>query len=121
MSEIKGRGPAYPMTMCNESVGDMFGMVGEVLPPNTTAIYGGLTERQYAAIELRVPDSGDEWLDDMIRAAQRDHFAAKAMQGYIIAARLNGWAEPNDYQAKQAAANAYMVADAMLAAREGKS
>lgn len=30
-----------------------------------------LTMRQYAAIELRVPDSGEEWLDEMIRVSNR--------------------------------------------------
>lgn len=27
----------------------------------------GMTLRQYAAIHLKVPDSGSDWLDDMIR------------------------------------------------------
>jgi hypothetical protein len=27
----------------------------------------GMTLRQYAAIKLKVPDSGTDWLDDMIR------------------------------------------------------
>lgn len=31
----------------------------------------GLTKREYAAIHLRVPDSGDEVIDAMIRKAQR--------------------------------------------------
>ena len=30
----------------------------------------GLTKREYAAILLRVPDSGSEWLDDMIKKSQ---------------------------------------------------
>lgn len=29
--------------------------------------HGGMTLRQYAAIKLKVPDSGTDWLDDMIR------------------------------------------------------
>lgn len=29
----------------------------------------GLTKREYAAIMLRVPDSGKKWLDDMIKAS----------------------------------------------------
>lgn len=28
---------------------------------------GGMSLRQYAAITLKVPDSGTDWLDDMIR------------------------------------------------------
>lgn len=31
----------------------------------------GLSKREYAAIHLRVPDSGDEVIDAMIRKAQR--------------------------------------------------
>lgn len=33
--------------------------------------YHGMTLRQYAAIHLRYPDSGTEWLDDMIRQSSR--------------------------------------------------
>jgi hypothetical protein len=42
-----------------------------------------MTLRQYAAIKLCVPDSGLEWLDDMIRQAQRDRFAGQAIAGAI--------------------------------------
>jgi hypothetical protein len=31
----------------------------------------GMTLRQYAAIKLKVPDSGTDWLDDMIRESLR--------------------------------------------------
>jgi hypothetical protein len=31
----------------------------------------GMTLRQYAAIKLKVPDSGIDWLDDMIEEANR--------------------------------------------------
>lgn len=44
--------------------------------------FNGMTLRQYAAIKLRVPDSGTDWLDDMIRQGLRDEFAARAMQGF---------------------------------------
>ena len=37
-----------------------------------------MTLRQYAAIKLKVPDSGEDWLDDMIRASLRDDFALSA-------------------------------------------
>ncbi len=30
----------------------------------------GFTKREYAAILLRVPNSGKKWLDDMIRQSQ---------------------------------------------------
>lgn len=71
----------------------------------------GLTQRQYAAIHLRVPDSGTEWLDDMIRKAMRNELTAQALAGMM--ASLNHSVptfRPED------AAYVYAVADAMLAA-----
>ncbi|MDJ0950941.1 MAG: hypothetical protein QNJ94_18675 [Alphaproteobacteria bacterium] len=38
-------------------------------PAFPTAIDPGFTAREYAAIQLRVPNSGTEWLDAMIRKA----------------------------------------------------
>lgn len=32
----------------------------------------GLTKREYAAIHLSVPDSGTDWLDEMIRKSNRE-------------------------------------------------
>ncbi len=48
-------------------------------------ICGGLTARQYAAIHLRVPDSGEDWLDRMIRQARRMDVIEKN------AAAIIGW------------------------------
>lgn len=41
---------------------------------------GGMSLRQYAAIHLRVPDSGEVWLDEMIERARRDEFAKAAQK-----------------------------------------
>jgi hypothetical protein len=73
----------------------------------------GMTLRQYAAIKLKVPDSGTDWLDDMIRESQCDYFAAKAMQGFMA-----NKANPMHFQPENDAAWAYTIADAMLKARE---
>lgn len=43
----------------------------------------GLTKLEYACIELRIPESGNEWLDDLIAKAERRDLAAKAMQGLL--------------------------------------
>lgn len=43
----------------------------------------GLTKREYAAIHLRVPMSGNPELDDMIREAQRNELQPWAMQAQI--------------------------------------
>ena len=74
----------------------------------------GMTLRQYAAIKLRVPDSGTDWLDEMIRKSLIDTFAAKAMQGEVSAQTAEDyqWIEFN-----KLAAQSYEIADAMLKAR----
>jgi hypothetical protein len=47
-------GPAYPTSNYGAIV------------PISTGYSEGMTLRQYAAIKLKVPDSGTDWLDDMI-------------------------------------------------------
>jgi hypothetical protein len=73
----------------------------------------GVTLRQYAAIKLRVPESGTDWLDEMIRKSNRDCFAAAALQGNIAHPEVTG-------NRDDIARDAYKYADAMLKAREGK-
>ena len=71
-----------------------------------------ITLREYAAIKLRVPDSGIDWLDEMILLAKRDELAAQAMQGIsanhcftdLPSGKVSEWA--------------FEQADAMIAARE---
>jgi hypothetical protein len=75
--------------------------------------HGGMTLREYAAIKLRVPDSGTDWLDDMIREARRMDYAGQALAG-IIAHPSNQDNEGGAFFARMA----YAAADAMLAARE---
>ena len=57
---------------------------GPAFPSNRDMRYGGMTLRQYAAIKLRVPNSGTDWLDEMIRTSLRDEFAAKADDGFSV-------------------------------------
>lgn len=83
---------------------------GPAFPSNRDMRYGGMTLRQYAAIKLRVPNSGADWLDEMIRTSLRDDLAAKAMQG--ICAHHDTWG-----LRAVIATKAYVIADAMLAAR----
>jgi hypothetical protein len=99
MSDIETGGPAYPTK--NYRGGAV---------PEATGYSEGKTLREYAAIHLMVPNSGKDWLDDMIRKAQRDQFAAKAMQALVTADQMT----PRDYVAN----DAYGYADAMLKARE---
>ena len=86
---------------------------GPAFPSNRDMRYGGMTLRQYAAIKLRVPNSGADWLDEMIRTSLRDDLAAKAMQG--MAGRF-GYCE-RGWDQKDLAGQAYEIADATLATR----
>lgn len=109
------------MSTINDGVG-AFPMPGvydasreQINPVNCYYDAGGMTLRQYAAISLRVPDSGDAWLDEMITKAVRTEIAAKAAQGELAATATSSCRpDPNDV-----ARFAYQVADAMLAARQG--
>ena len=100
MSEVNDGGPAFPSNrdMRYEQEFDH---------------EGGMTLRQYAAIKLRVPNSGTDWLDEMIRTSLRDEFAAKAMQGM---AGSHGYCE-RGWDQKDLAGQAYELADAMFATR----
>ena len=74
----------------------------------------GITLRQRAAIELRVPSSGLDWLDEMIRRAKRDELAGLAMQA--LSSRENVRSSDRDL-----AIIAYIQADAMLNALDNKN
>lgn len=100
---------------------------GPVFPTNQSN-YGlnycgeGMTLRQYAAIKLRVPNSGTWWLDDMIRESLRDELAARVMQtifagdaARMVANRDERYDETN--WAAVVAANSFEMADAMLKER----
>lgn len=79
---------------------------------------GGMTLRQYAAIKLRVPNSGTDWLDEMIRTSLRDEIAGRAMQGMLSDVRVLGaMISGPDSAALNLAASVYEQSDAMLKAR----
>lgn len=71
----------------------------------------GMSLRQYAAIHLRVPDSGIPDLDAMIRQARRQEMVGRALQGIIT----NG-----DWGFDEGVGIAFQVADAAIKAMEGK-
>jgi hypothetical protein len=88
MSDINEGGPAFPISVLGET------LVGQE----------GMTLRQYAAIKLKVPDSGTDWLDGMILESLRNDFAVKAMANL-----------PLNYE--RMASHAYQMADVMIKAR----
>ena len=87
---INDGGPAFPA-----------GNMDEQVPSN------GMTLRQYAAIKLRVPDSGVEWLDKMIETSLRNDLAAKALQGLLADPSIAGSID-------EFACKSYVMADAIM-------
>lgn len=78
--------------------------------------WSGMSLRQYAAIKLKVADSGVDWLDEMIIKSKRDDLAEKAMAAQIAA--IGGLERGNNNQALELAVCSYEIANAMLKARE---
>ena len=105
MSDKETSGPAFPL---HPAISEKVGV-------------HGMSLRAYAAIKLRVPDSGLPWLDEMITASLRDEFAKTAVQGILA----NGPGNFTDGQGKNCgdevmltAPYAYGIADAMMEARK---
>ena len=68
----------------------------------------GMTLREYACIKLKVPESADEELNELIRKSLRNDLAAKAMQ-----AQANG-----RFSAEAIAKSSYVMANELL--KEGE-
>jgi hypothetical protein len=82
-----------------------FGTADQVLRP-------GMTLRDYAAIHLKVPSSGTDWLDEMITESLRNELAAKAMQAVILHPQGPVW------MWEAVSKDAYEITDAMLKAKK---
>ena len=96
-------GPAFPIV-------DPFSVKGPGNETEALRLRNGMTLRQYAAIKLRVPDSGTEWLDDMIRTSLRDGFAEKSLAGMLADSEVKATRE--DFVERS-----YALADAMILER----
>jgi hypothetical protein len=79
--------------------------------PNPEIASQDMTLRQYAAIKLKVPDSGINWLDEMITKSLRDDFAAKAMS-------MKFGPSGSTATKQEMASHCYEMADAMMEARK---
>jgi hypothetical protein len=77
-------------------------------------IDGGLTGKQYAAIHLRVPRSGDPELDAMIRESRRAEFAAVVLR-IIIDKDMSFPESLHEDWMEYASTRSFQFADAMLA------
>lgn len=103
MSINNDGGPAFPCKVPLRGLGD----------DDEFVYFEGMALWQHAAIMLRVPESGIEWLDAMILRAKRDELAAKAMQAF-------GNSRFNEYTNEAIAREAYKIADKMLEAGGAK-
>ena len=110
MSNTNTGGPAFPRAPF-EYIDNGNGLEWDVREQS------GMTLLQYAAIKLKVPDSGDDWLDEMITKSLRNDFAAKAMQGLMVR-NWSNYKGTNEELIGVWARSSYTVADAMLKARE---
>jgi hypothetical protein len=79
-----------------------------IVTPNMTA-------KQYAAIHLKVPRSGDEDMDAMIRESRRAEFAKAAMGIFIKEVIDKNGIWPLRGNIDQCTKDAFWVANAMLA------
>ena len=70
----------------------------------------GMTLRQYAAIKLKVADSGEPWLDAMLERSRRDKFA-RAMLASVFSSSSKTVPSPESI-----AKAAYTIANAMIGA-----
>lgn len=108
MEQKKDGGPAFPYEITTSEDGRS----------REWETNEGMTLRDYACIHLRVPETNHGWLNELIRTAQRDELAAKAM----LVAMEKALGAPTDEESAEAMALvpelAQAMADAMLKARE---
>ena len=82
----------------------------------------GMTLRDCACIELRVPETGKPWLDEIIRKGLRNDFAGQALMGFLTCQDfMNELAKIELSKAgvrKRLAEFCYKQADALLEACE---
>ncbi len=78
----------------------------------------GFTAQELAAIKLKVPNSGEEWLDEMILESRRLDYAGQAMIAIVAnedAVRAITDGASSDEGLRYLAGIAGFVADAMIA------
>ena len=87
----------------------------------------GMGLKHYAAIKLKVPNSGIDWLDEMIEESLKNDFAAKAMQAILTKTPLLSETGEHGKKAshkdisnlhRNICFTAYSIADAMMEARK---
>lgn len=99
-------GPAFPATTHNDTGRDMTDPFGAVLPPNSSAVYPGMTLRDYFAVHV-----------DLSKTTIADAAEAEKFVGRNIPADVAGQLQ---WQFDFVARLRFMYADAMLKAREAQ-
>lgn len=64
------RCPALPHQLANHGSEPLTGPDGAEIAPGFFSSWAGLSAREHAALQLRLPDSGTPWLDEMIGRAR---------------------------------------------------
>ena len=86
-SPLNGDSPAFPVVNYTSEIGpEGAGFFAKDSSGQSVWVNSGcpgMSLREYAAIELCVPDSGVDWLDDMITKSLRNRFAGMVLQGII--------------------------------------
>jgi len=95
-------GPAFPRTE------------DAVCHANRQFDLDGMTLRQYAAIKLKVPDSGLDWLDEMIVKAKRMEIAGQAVMRTVPNKKIGP-------DANKIASYAYEISDSIIGVAEEKN
>jgi hypothetical protein len=115
MAEMDDGGPAFPFEYHNQTARYQPGFYGTGdLAPGASQQFGGMSLRAYAAIKLRVPNSGIGWLDDMIREAKRDEIEGQALAGLCAHHGFNRGVTNLEDRIH----NARLIADVMIVARK---
>ena len=93
---------------------------GSAFPSSCGDGSDGMSLREYACIQLRVPETGEPWLDELIRTSQADWFAGQALIGLetALAYKFDHCEINIEVECQALAVVAYKVADAMQEARK---
>jgi hypothetical protein len=75
----------------------------------------GMNLRQYAAIKLRVPRSGDSDIDAMIRESRRAEFMGRAMEAKLAGILASSSWDSREIRTGTIVKESFAYADAMLA------
>ena len=82
-------------------------------PTYAESRHQGMSVRTYAAIKLKVPESGIDWLNDMILRANKLELAGIAMQGILACEQAHPKAKTSSDE--ELADCAFDIADAIIA------